>query len=354
MQKVTISDVAKAANVSVSTVSRVINSNETVNSELRDRVLATIERMGYIPNASARSVRVGSSNLIGIVIPTVRIATFAEVLQGAMDAAMQLGYRVKVYSSGGKEQQDSWCLDSVASSGACGLIYCPIASVGAQSHLEQVRSRGIPIVIAFRKNVVPGLPHVYMDDEMGAYTATKYLLQRGRRRIAFFAGFWSPPGSLETVLKLLHTDGQGAYTTLERMAGYQRALQEYGLDLEKELLTISGFDYPSGYQSMKKFLSTLTDFDAILCGNDLVAAGAMAAMQEQNISVPERVSVVGYDDSELAQIAHPQLTSVRQNPYNIGKRAVEILVQSLRGGVVGDVRLPSELIIRASTAVKDF
>ena len=352
MQKITISDVARSANVSVSTVSRVINGNTTVNRELRDRVLATVQELGYIPNASARSVRVGSSDLIGVIIPTVRIAAFAEVLQGVMDTAMQLGYRVNVYSSDGKEQRDSWCLDSVASSGACGLIYCPIASVDARSHLEQVRSRGIPVVIAFRRNVVPGVPHVYMDDRAGSYKATKYLLQRGRRRIAFFAGFWSPPGSVEDVLKLLHTDGQGAYTTLERMVGYQAALREYGLDLEPELLAISGFDYQSGYRAMKKFLSTLTDFDALLCGNDLVAAGAMAAMQQQNISVPEHVSVVGYDDSELAQIAHPQLTSVRQSPYGIGKRAVEMLSQAIHGGQVEDIRLPAELIIRASTAVK--
>lgn len=353
MQKITIHDVAREAGVSVSTVSRVINGNETVNDQLRGRVMHTVERLGYVPNASARSVRAGSSDLIGVVIPTARIAVFAEVLQGVMDTAMRHGFRVNVYSSDGEEERDLKCIDSVASSGAGGLIYCPIASI-SPGHLEKVRLRGIPVVVALRRSVAPGIPHVYMDDEMGAYRATRYLLQQGRRRIAFFAGFWTvPEEGVDGILNWLDSDLRGAYTTLDRMAGYRRALAEAGLELEKELIAITAFDYKSGYRVMKNFLSTLTDFDALVCGNDLVAAGAMEALKEQNISIPESVSVIGYDDSELARIAHPKLTSVRQCAYDIGCRAADTLLCAMRGEAVSDSCLPAELNIRASTAVKN-
>lgn len=353
MQKITIGDVAKQAGVSVSTVSRVINGNETVDDKLRERVMQIVEQLGYVPNASARSIRAGSSDLISIIIPTAEIAIFAEVLQGVMDTAMREGYRVNVYSSGGEEARDLRCIESVAASGACGLVYCPITCVGP-GHLDKVRRRGIPVVIALRRNVLPGVPHVYMDDESGGYRATKYLLQQGRRRIAFFAGFWSPPrDGVDEVVKMMDSSVRGAYTTLERMTGYRRALKEYGIELDRDLITLTGFDYKSGYRAMKLFLSTLTNFDGILCGNDLVASGAMEAMKEQNISIPERVSVIGYDDSELARIAHPKLTSVRQCPYDIGCCAVETLLQTIRGKEAADHCLPAELCIRASTAVKD-
>lgn len=353
MQKITIHDVAREAGVSVSTVSRVINANDTVNEALRERVMQTVEQLGYVPNASARSVRAGGSKLISVIIPTARIAVFAEALQGIMCEAMKRGYRVNVYSSNGDEQQDLACIESIASSGSSGLIYCPISRMPHEC-LKKVQQRRIPVVIALRRNVVPGLPHVYMDDELGGYRAAKYLLQQGRRRIAFFAGFWSAPcEGVNGVLEMLDSDHRGAYTTLERMTGYRRALAEEGIPLDKELISLTGFDYKSGYRAMNSFLSTLTSFDALICGNDLVAAGAMEALQEQNISVPERISVIGYDDSEVARIAHPKLTSVSQCAYDIGCQAVDMLLRAVCGEPVADNCLPTTLIIRASTAMKN-
>ncbi len=353
MQKITIHDVAREAGVSVSTVSRVINSNDSVNEELRERVTHTVERLGYVPNASARSVRVGDSKLISVIIPTARIAVFAEALQGIMCEATRRNYRVNVYSSNGDEQQNLACIESIASSGSSGLIYCPISKM-SNNCLQKVQQRGIPVIIALRRNVVPGLPHVYMDDEMGGYRAAKYLLQQGRKRIAFFAGFWSAPcEGVNGVVEMLDSGHRGAYTTLERMAGYRRALAEEEIPLDKELISITSFDYKSGYRAMNSFLSTLTPFDALICGNDLVAAGAMEALQEQNISVPERISIIGYDNSEVAQIAHPKLTSVSQCAYDIGCQAVDMLLRAIGRETVTDSCLPTTLIIRASTAMKD-
>ena len=152
---------------------------------------------------------------------------------------------------------------------------------------------------------------------------------------------------------MLDSGHRGAYTTLERMAGYRRALAEEEIPLDKELISITSFDYKSGYRAMNSFLSTLTPFDALICGNDLVAAGAMEALQEQNISVPERISIIGYDNSEVAQIAHPKLTSVSQCAYDIGCQAVDMLLRAIGRETVTDSCLPTALIIRASTAMKD-
>ncbi len=352
MQKITISEVARQAGVSVSTVSRVINGNNSVDPILRQRVMDTVEELDYIPNANARSTRAGSSRAVSVIVPTVQIAVFASILQGAMDTAAKNNLHINVFSSQGDEERDLRCLREILASNPSGLIYCPINREG-ESDLEAVRALKIPAVIAMRRSVVPGIPHIYMDDRGGAYRATKYLLQQGHRRIAFFAGFWeNPADSPEDILRLADTELCGAFSSLERLCGYRRALAEFGMEFDRNLFALTRFDYQSGYDTMKKFLSELIDFDAVICGNDLVATGVLQVLQEQRIQVPERVSLVGFDDSYLARISYPKLTSVRQCPYEIGKKSVEAIVDMLQGKHVQNQKLEAVLTIRNSTAAK--
>lgn len=200
---------------------------------------------------------------------------------------------------------------------------------------------------------MPGVPHIYMDDFGGEYRAAKYLIQQGHRHIAFFAGFWTRPAEdVDGILNLMDAEGRGAYSTLERLAGYRKALDEAGMEFDKRLISMTRFDHKSGYEAMNEFLSTLVPFDSVLCGNDLVATGALQALKEQKIAVPERVSIVGYDDSDLARISHPRLTSVRQLPYTIGEKAVEALMRMAEGRRVENQKLDAALTIGMSTAAK--
>lgn len=352
MKKHTISDVARQAGVSVATVSRVINHNDKVDNLLRERVMKAVDALGYVPNAEARSIRAGNSSQISVIIPTAEIAIFASVLQGVMDRASEQGLRVQVYASKGEEEQDLRCLREAIAGRPRGVIYCPISGA-YQEYLQAVSSHRTPVVVVMRRGQMAGVPHIYMDDFNGAYRAAKYLIQQGHRRIAFFAGFWKKPVEEPwEILRLLDSRQRGAYSTLERLAGYCRALEEAQMELDEELICLTRFDYQSGYEAMREFLSRLTSFDSVLCGNDLVAAGAMQALKEQNIPVPERVSLVGYDDSDLARISSPRLTSVRQLPYSIGERAVDALTGMAAGETVENQKLDAVLSIGMSTAAK--
>ena len=135
-------------------------------------------------------------------------------------------------------------------------------------------------------------------------------------------------------------------------AGYQRALEEAQVPFDRNLVTMTSYNYDSGYSSMKRFLTSMTEFDAVICSNDWVASGVLQALQEQNISVPGQVSIVGYDNTEVARISRPMLTSVRQLPYDIGYAAVNMMIAMLRGRSVADKMIGTDLIVRNSTAVK--
>jgi len=352
VKRVTISEVAKEAGVSVSTVSRILNNHPNVTPELRNRVQDAIKKLGYIPNASAQYVRTGNSRILGMIIPTASNQYFGKILDGALDCALEKGYRITTFSSNGNAEKDIQCLYSVAASAATGLIYCPI-SVASSEHLNVVFSKNMPVVIASRRGIIPGVPHVYTDDVQGGYTVTKFLLHQGHRRIAFFAGFWENPASnVDELMELMDSDQRGAYSSLDRLAGYQKALQEAGVPFDQNLIAMTSYDYDGGYKAMKRYLTSMTEFDAVICSNDWVASGVLQALQEQNISVPGQVSVVGYDNTEVARISRPMLTSVRQYPYDIGYTAVNMLIAMLKGRTVEDKMIGTDLIVRNSTAVK--
>lgn len=350
MKRPTVNDVAALAGVSVSTVSRVINGSAKVAPDLAARVSAAVAQLGFTPNASARNMRTKSSDTISIVIPTVH---FSEILRGAVDEAFEKGYKLVAYASNGSADREIACLDRVAAVGEGGLIYCPATIRGAQ-HLDVVAAMGIPVTIAARRNAFKGAPHIYTDHVSACYRATKYLLQHKHRRIAFFAGFWGEhPQTVEDMLEMRGLELSGVYSALDRLAGYENALEEFGLELERELIFLTGFEYNDGYGTCKQALASLCEFDAIICPTDRVAAGALQALQEQNVQVPRQVSIIGYDDGVFAQATRPALTAVHQSSYLIGQTCVRALADMMNSIPFQDTVLDAQLIVRDSTAAKE-
>ena len=349
---VTITDVAKAAGVSITTVSRVINNNPRVEKELADRVRKAIEELQYVPNIHARSIKGLRGKTIGIVIPSTYDNFFSNVLEGVLSAADAFDLKVLVFSCHGDASLENDCLKSAASSGISGLLHCPSSQVAAQKLLE-IFPKDFPIAIIYRRDMVNGIPHIYHDNIKGGYLAAKYLLRQGHREIAFFAGFWQTPSdTVDGLMSFLEDPKRGVYSSLDRLAGHIQALGENGISFDRSLLYTTGYDFDSGYKRAKEFLSSMRDFDAVVCGNDSVAAGVLQALREQNISVPEQVSLIGYDDSVFATIARPQLTSVRQEPYQLGYGSVEMITEIMDGKKVNDKVVDVQLIVRNSTSVK--
>jgi DNA-binding LacI/PurR family transcriptional regulator len=351
---VTIVDVARIAGVSVPTVSRVLNKHQNVNKVLRKKVEEAISKTNYSPNLNARYTRTGANDALGIILPTFETNLFTGLLQGAADTCAENNFRLFVYQSNGNIEKDIRCIDMARDAFSCGLIYCPV-SLESLEYFKASLAQKIPAVIASRRGLIEKVPHVYPDNTAGCYTATKYLLQQGHRRIAFFAGFWEAPGhDIDCLLTLLESKTRGVYSSLDRLQGYIDALKEFDVEVQKALLRITGYTYESGYESMKAFLASLIDFDAVICANDWVAAGVLQSLREQNIAVPGRVSVVGFDDGVITNIARPTLTSVRQPSYHIGQWAVKTLINLVMGVGAEDIKLDMTLIVRNSTAAKNY
>lgn len=348
----TITDVAKAAGVSITTVSRVINGNPKVEKELADRVRKAIEELKYTPNIYARGIKGMGRKTIGIVIPSSFDNFFSRVLEGVLRGADDFDLNVIVFSCHGDASREIDCLKSAVSSGISGLLHCPSSHFAAQQ-LHSIFPKDFPITIVYRRDMVNGIPHIYHDNIKGGYLSTKYLLRQGHREIAFFAGFWqSPSDTPEGLLELLEDPGRGVYSSIDRLDGHIRALEESGIPFDKSLLYTTGYDFESGYKRAKEFLSTMRDFDSVICGNDSVAAGVLQALREQKISVPDQVSIIGYDDSVFATIARPQLTSVRQRPIQLGYSSVEMIVEIMKGKKVENRIIDVQLTIRDSTSMK--
>ena len=348
----TIVHVAEHAGVSISTVSRVLNGSAHVNPDIEQRVRAAMAALHYVPSASARNMKGRHSLSLGILLPQMDNDFFAKMLSAAVTAAEGQA-TVTVFSADGDPEREKRNLRAAIDAGVSALLYCPVGYVSAQE-LYEIVPKGFPLVIVYRRDMIPGAPHIYHDNVQGAEDATRYLLRLGRRKIAFFAGFWGQEYSAQQVLALVQDEAKrGAYTALDRLQGYMNVLQDAGIPLDPALIVPCWLNRSSGYEQAQKFLATLKDFDAILCGKDEVAAGILLALNEQKIAVPDKVSIVSFDDSVFSVMTRPMLTTVRQEPGQIGRQAVEMALGLLRGEPVPDRVIGMELKIRNSTSVKD-
>lgn len=349
----TIVDVAELAGVSISTVSRVLNNKGGVTASSRDRVEAAIRELKYVPSPAARRIRGASSRTLGVILPDAKDPFFSKVLESILNAADEVALKVIVFSCHGDSRNEATQLKAAAVADLVGLLYCPSSGVDV-ALVRSLFNAKLPLIIVYRRGTMPGVPHIYIDNYKGGYLATKYLLHLGRKDIAFFAGFWPSTESdhIESFLPLLDSPNRGIYTALDRIAGYKHALDEAGLPFDESLLIAApGFDYESGLVGMQHFLSRMRSFDALICGNDAVATGAMQTLSEQHYQVPGQISIVGYDDSLFSLVTRPRLTTIRQDATQIGKGAIEMLMACMAGEQVDDRVIDVELIVRESTAM---
>jgi DNA-binding LacI/PurR family transcriptional regulator len=353
MKKPTSADVAQTAGVSIATVSRVINGNSVVDETLRQKVEAACRELSYMPNRHAQNIRGKNGRVIGVILPTIADSFFSHVLEKITQTADAGGLRVIVFSCHGDPVTEEGCIEAAFTAGIDGLLYCPSAEAGP-ARLFDFFPADFPIVIFYRREIIPGVPHIFHDNEQGGYLAAKYLLHQNRRSIAFFGSFWHSLGDgRESLIDMMRTKKRGFYSALDRLSGYIRALDEYGLTPREELLLpVAGFGFEAGRKGAKDFLSRICDFDAVFCSNDEVAAGVIEVLQEQNYAVPEAVSVIGYDDLSFATATRPMLTTIRQDPAILGEGAVEMILERMDEKPVSDRCIEASLIVRDSTAVK--
>jgi len=327
----TIKDVARHAGVSYTTVSHVLNKTRPVSCDARQRVLAAAEALNYVPSALARSLRSKATGSIGLIIPNNTNPYFSEVARGIEDCCYAAGYSVILCNSDDDPAKQRDYLNVLLTKRCDGLIVATLA----QTDGELLRKMKVPTVLLDRAPKELSIDLVAVDNAAGGVLAAQHLLALGRRRIACIAG------------------PQGLDISEERVAGMRRALADAGMTLPEQLLRYADFTSAGGYEAARALLSRGEVPDGIFCCNDLMAIGTLRAAAELGIAVPQALSVVGFDDIDLARFVHPPLTSVAQNTRRLGQLTAQCLLERIADPArpIERQTITPELHVRGSTVL---
>ncbi|MBW7886257.1 MAG: LacI family DNA-binding transcriptional regulator [Caldilineaceae bacterium] len=329
----TIKDVAALANVSIATVSRVLNGNATVSPELVLRVQAAVEKLSYQPNKLARSLRRNESATVGVLIPDSSNPFFAELAKGVEDACFSEGFNVVLCNTNEDPAKAQVHLANLTEHRIAGFVV--VSPDKLERRLQRLLDEAYLIVLADRPFPNLETDSVVADNYGGARRAVQHLLDLGHRRIGFVAG----SATLGTVQ--------------ERWRGVEEALRAAGLRPSPELIYNSGeYEPESGYAGAEVLLRQADPPTAIFAFNDLMALGILHYTHVHGIRVPDELSVVGFDNISIAAFLVPGLTTVAQPRYELGRRAAQILLRRIEGNrePPSNLVLPTELVVRASTS----
>ncbi len=330
----TIKDVAARVGVSRQTVSRVLNDKGEVRPETRARVLAAIEELGYRPSAVAQSMVRGHTCTLGCVSPNITDYTFANIIEGAQAEARRLGYFV-LTGSAPTEADVALLLEEMLHRQVDGLMVLNPRADGRYRHFLPLIKRGVAVV--YLNNSPRGEPvsSVRCDDREGGYQATRHLILQGHTSLATILG----PENEEC--------------TFDRFEGFREALVEAGLGNDPALTERGDWSATSGYQATQRLLAAGRPFTAIFAQNDQMAVGAIRALRETGLCVPDDVSIIGFDDIPLASYFDPPVTTLRQPMEETGRQAARLLVETIQnpGHPPKQILLHARLVERASCAV---
>jgi LacI family transcriptional regulator, repressor for deo operon, udp, cdd, tsx, nupC, and nupG len=325
----TIRDVALQLGVSVATVSRALSRPDMLRQETRERVLAAVAALGYRPNLLARGLRRGRTHAILVIAPNLS-PFFLEILAGIEEVAREAGFAVLLGNSGGDHQREEACFDQVATVRADGVILL----TGSVPKAFARGTRQLPPLVAVLEGPSDhSVPLIRTDHRVGAREASRHLIELGHTRIAHISGSRHVP------------------STAQRLQGYRDALKAANLPCTADLVHTGDFTMPAGAAGMDALLNSSSPPTAVLCGNDEMAFGAVQALHRRGLSVPSDVSIVGFDDLNMAAFYNPPLTTVHIPRHDIGRRAAAELIELLAGrAVTREAVLPTRLMIRESTA----
>ena len=341
-KSVTIKDIARRAGVSPSTVSNVLNGRfDRVSEETARRVRQVVEEMGYRPNPMARGLAGKRTDTLGVVVSSIVPHVFAHAVAGAQGVAERFGYNIVLCDNRNKEEREARSAAVLVDRSVDGIIFISSSSYRQTEAVEIVKAAGLPFVVVNRLTDPEAGLHILIENKQGTYQATQHLIELGHRAIGY-----------------IHLPVQGPKASLaavERLDGFRQAMADYGLAVNPRWIRpgVAGEDNatPVGYAAMQEMLAE-DGPTAVLCGSDYLAVGAMRAIADKGLKVPEDIAVVGHDDTPAAQYVTPPLTSVRQPMDRAGARAAEALILHLWRGTPlrGVERLPCELAVRASSS----
>lgn len=327
----TLEDVSRAAGVSLMTVSRAINGKPGVSDEVRHKIISLARELGYHPNQIARGLATNSTTSIGLVVPDNTNPFFAQIARGVEDTAYSQKYNIFLVNTAEDPAREKAALNSLWQKGVDGLIICSSRLPGEV--LEDEISRFPAVVLLNRELKLPP-PHtitINVDDQRGAKLAVNYFLQKGRKHIAYL-------------------DGPNNSTSAKRrLIGYRAAIEEARIPFDPHMVECCAPDTEGGRAATAALLARRTDIDAIYAFNDLVAVGAIQIAEECGRKVPDDISIIGVDDTPIATIVRPRITTLHVNLRHIGRLAMRTLLDTIEGGSSSTaIQIEPELIVRES------
>lgn len=328
--RVTIRDVAKKANVSLMTVSRVFNKKGNISRATEAKVLKAIKELDYRPSITARSLAGKKSDFIAIIVPDISNPFFSEMVKGAEDFARESGYNIFLGDTEGEVKLEKEYIDAAINRMADGII---LVAPRLEDSLICKINDSTPLVLVDRSINKNDVLQVYIDNLKGAMSAVEYLISLNHKHIAFLSG---PRDVLDS---------------LRREKGYIMALKKHNIPINPKLMLTGDFKFECGRYAFEKFYSNYPKPTAIFASNDIMAFGLIRRAREMNLKVPKDVSIVGFDDISLSSLVNPPLTTVRHPILKMGIKAVELLINKLGNQLDNktNFNLENTLIIREST-----
>ncbi|SEQ09723.1 transcriptional regulator, LacI family [Virgibacillus subterraneus] len=328
---ITIYDVAREANVSMATVSRVVNGNPNVKPVTRKKVLATIEQLGYRPNAVARGLASKKTTTVGAIIPDISSIFFAELARGIEDIATMYKYNMILSNSDQNKDKELQLINTMLEKQVDGILF--MGGNITDEHVKQFESSSIPVVLAATYDESNRIPSVNIDYEAAAFEATSFLLGKGNEKIAFISG------QDDTLINQ------------QKYNGYLRAFKEKSKTVDDEYILRGDYSYDSGLEAVDQLLSLNKKPTAVFVASDEMALGVIHGAQDRGYKVPEDLEVFGFDNTRLATMVRPTLSTIVQPMYDIGAVAMRLLTKYMNKEEVEEkkVVLPHRIVERTST-----
>ncbi|RUT73060.1 LacI family DNA-binding transcriptional regulator [Ancylomarina longa] len=332
---VTIKDIAEKLNISVSTVSRALKNNPEISLQTRENVQKLAKELKYQPNPLAVALKTKKSNTIGVVVPQIVSSFYASVVKGIEQVADEQGYQVFVSSSNEKMEKEEKNVNGFLNMRMDGIILSLSRATSTYDHIHKIQDMGVPMVLFDRTSKELDVSKVVADDAAAAYTAVNHLIDSGAKRVAFLTG-------MEYML-----------FGRNRMRGYKKALEDKGFSLDKTLISRCDFTVEGAKKAAMELLSRSNRPDAFFAISDDLAIGTIAAAKELGLRIPEDVAVVGFSNSRRSRYMEPSISTMDQNPKQVGREAAKLLFDQMENKPnakdVKEVVVTADLIVRTSS-----
>lgn len=329
---VSLKDIANELGVSISTVSRALKNSPEISLEVRNKVKTLAKKLNYRPNPFAMSLLKNAPRIIGILVPDIVTHYYSSITSGINDIARKNGYSTIISSSYEQYKREKESIEDLINIRVEGIIACLSQETTEFSHFETLYDQNVPLVFFDRICLPDKFSSVITDNVKSATKATNHFFETGAKRVAFIGG----ANSLDIVKQRKH--------------GYLQALRNRKIPIEKELVFCKNISYDTGYEGANTLLSLPNPPDAILCMTDSLAFGAMKAIKDKGLRIPEDIALIGYTDEIHSNYVDPPLTAMTHQTYKMGEVACKLLLKQIKGvSQIEQITIPCILSIRESS-----